>query len=103
MFFAEQKKELPDLSNFRFAQGEVYFHNNDFEAAIFKWENIQNELEPWAKKNMADAYLELELLETAENIYKSIKTDSLMLNTEVALQLFSFILNKEKARSGSND
>ena len=76
LFFSEQKRELSDLSYIRFAQGEVYFHHRDFESAIFKWENIQNELEPWAKKNMADAYLELELLDTAEDIYKAITTDS---------------------------
>ena len=96
LFFSEQKRELSDLSYIRFAQGEVYFHHRDFEAAIFKWENIQNELEPWAKKNMADAYLELELLDAAEDIYKAITTDSLILNTEVALQLFTLYIEQGK-------
>ncbi|MEK3890136.1 GTP-binding protein [Bacillus sp. FSL K6-3431] len=96
LYFKEQKNELPDLSNIRFAQGEVYFHNKDFEAAIFKWENIQNELEPWAKKNKADAYFELDLLETAEKIYQSIKTDSLTLNTEITLQLFGIYLAEQR-------
>lgn len=49
-YLAEQQNELAELSYIRFAQGEVYFHNKDFESAIFKWENIENELEPWAKK-----------------------------------------------------
>lgn len=46
----EMQKGIPDLSYIRFAQGEVYFHNRDFETAIFKWGNIINELEPWAQK-----------------------------------------------------
>src|SRR4051794_26537987 len=83
-FQEEAKKDLPDLSSIRFAQGEVYFQHKDFETAIFKWENIINELEPWAKKNTADAYCELELLSTAEDIYTAIKTDNAILNTEVA-------------------
>ncbi len=44
LYLAEQKNDMPDLSHIRFAQGEVYFHNKDYEAAIFKWENITNEL-----------------------------------------------------------
>ncbi|CAM3906880.1 tetratricopeptide repeat protein [Lederbergia lenta] len=96
LYFNESKKDLPELSNIRFAQGEVYFHNSDFETAIFKWENIQNELEPWAKKNMADAYFELDLLETAENLYQSIKTDSINLNTEITLQLFGLYLAMQR-------
>ncbi|WP_113927738.1 hypothetical protein [Bacillus sp. P14.5] len=46
----EQQKEIADLSYIRFAQGEVYFHHKDYEAAIFKWENIHNELSGWAQK-----------------------------------------------------
>ncbi|MBW8348274.1 hypothetical protein K0H71_02300 [Bacillus sp. IITD106] len=88
LFFAEQKKDLSDLSAIRFAQGEAYYECQDYEAAIFKWENVHNELEPWAKKNMADAYFELELYDTAENIYQAITTDSLTLNMEITLQLF---------------
>ncbi|MBS4179333.1 tetratricopeptide repeat protein [Lederbergia citrea] len=96
LFFAEQKKELSDLNSIRFAQGEIYYQFQDFESAIFKWENIHNELEPWAKKNMADAYFELELLDTAEDIYLSIKTDSLVLNSEITLQLFGLYLAQGK-------
>ncbi|MCJ7840779.1 hypothetical protein MUB24_07640 [Lederbergia sp. NSJ-179] len=95
LFFQEQKKTQADLTEIRFAQGEVYFHAQDYETAIFKWENIHNEWEPWARKNMADAYFELDLHETAEEIYQSITTDSLLLNTEIALQLFGlYILQK---------
>lgn len=96
LYLEEQKKDMADLSYIRFAQGEVYFHNCDYEAAIFKWENIHNELEPWAKKNIADAYFELGFLRTAEDIYKSISAESLILNTEVALQLFTLYLEQGK-------
>ncbi|WP_449621022.1 tetratricopeptide repeat protein [Robertmurraya sp. Marseille-Q9965] len=102
LFFEEQKQEVYDLSYIRFAQGEVYYHFKDHEAAIYKWENIKNELEPWAKKNMADAYVELGLYPNAESIYTSIVSDSVILNTEIALQLFSLYTkldNLEKADS----
>ena len=42
-YLEEQKKDIPDLSAIRFAQGELYFHFKDYESAIFKWENIQND------------------------------------------------------------
>ena len=74
----------------------MYFHHKDYEAAIFKWENIINELEPWAKKNTADAYYELGLLSTAEDLYCAIATNNLTLNTEVALQLFSLYIERGK-------
>lgn len=96
MYVAEQQNEVPDLTYIRFAQGEVYFLNKDFEAAIFKWENISNELGPWAQKNMADAYFELDLLSTAEDYYKVIDTDSDVLKTEVLLQLFSLYIQRGK-------
>lgn len=89
LYMEEQQKAISDLSFIRYAQGEVYFHHCDFEAAIFKWENINNELEPWAKKNMADAYFKLEILSTAEELYQSIQSDSDILKIEVLLQLFS--------------
>ncbi|MBY0122061.1 GTP-binding protein [Bacillus sp. S/N-304-OC-R1] len=89
LYMEEQQKAISDLSLIRFAQAEVYFHHSDFEAAIFKWENINNELEPWAKKNMADAYFKLEILTTAEELYQSIQSDSGTLKIEVLLQLFS--------------
>lgn len=98
LYLEEQKKDLSDLTYIRFAQGEVYYHNFDYETAIFKWENIHNELEPWAKKNIADAYMELGLFETAEDIYRSVSTESLVLNTEIALQLFTLYLEEDKSR-----
>ncbi|WP_071396193.1 GTP-binding protein [Bacillus tuaregi] len=100
-YMEEQKKDIPDLSAIRFAQGEIYFHHKDYEAAIFKWENIQNEWEPWAKKNMADAYFELGLLPTAEEIYKAIDTEDRILQTEVALQLFSLYIKQKNSDSAS--
>jgi tetratricopeptide (TPR) repeat protein len=93
-FLAGHKDETADISAIRFAQGEVYFHNKDYEAAIFKWENVHNDLEPWAKKNIADCYYELGQLSTAEEIYKSIDTESRVLQSEVALQLFSLYIDQ---------
>ncbi|MFJ7639842.1 MULTISPECIES: GTP-binding protein [unclassified Peribacillus] len=92
MFLVEQKKERSDLTTIRFAQGEVYFLHHDFEAAIFKWENIEGNLAEWAKKNIADAYFELEMYSTAEDIYKAINTSEPVLKTEVLLQLFSLYI-----------
>jgi len=100
-YMEELTKDIPDLSAVRFAQGEVYFHSKDYEAAIFKWENIQNEWEPWAKKNMADAYFQLGHLPTAEEIYKAIETEDMTLMTEVALQLFSLYIKQKKTESAS--
>jgi len=99
LYMAEQQKEIPDLSYIRFAQGEVYFHARDFETAIFKWENLTNELAPWAKKNTADAYYELGILTTAEEIYQSIQTDSAVLKIEVLLKLFSLYVSLGKLDS----
>ncbi|MDZ5473024.1 GTP-binding protein [Bacillus sp. 31A1R] len=96
VFYTEQKKDIPELSDIRFAQGELYFQAKDFEAAIHKWEKVSNELEFWAKKNMADAYIELDLLSTAEDLYNSISTDNLTLNTEISLQLFSLYIQRGK-------
>jgi GTPase SAR1 family protein len=101
LFQEEQQKDVPELSYIRFAQGEVYFHNKDFESAIFKWGNITNELEPWAKKNMGDAYYALGLLPTAEDLYRSIETDNLTLMTETALQLFSLYIERGKTDAAS--
>ncbi|WP_191566299.1 GTPase domain-containing protein [Metabacillus idriensis] len=96
LYFEEQAKEVYELSYIRFAQGEVYFHNKDYETAIFKWENISNELEPWAKKNIADSYYALGHLSSAEDIYTSIQSDSKTLKMEVALELFSLYLLRNK-------
>jgi tetratricopeptide (TPR) repeat protein len=101
-YMIEQQNELPDLSYIRFAQGEVYFHHKDYEAAIFKWENINNELEPWAKKNTADAYYELGILSTAEDIYQSIVSENPTLNTEVGLHLFSLYIERGKKDAAVN-
>lgn len=100
-YLEELQKDMPDLSYIRFAQGELYFHHKDFETAIFKWENVVNELEPWAKKNIADAYYETGLLSNAEDIYLAIETDNLTLNTEVALQLFSLYVERGKIDSAA--
>jgi GTPase SAR1 family protein len=93
---AELQKDIPELSNIRFAQGEVYFHHKDFETAIFKWEHVINELEPWAKKNIADAFFETGLLPNAEDQYLSIITDDATLKTEVAMKLFFLYIQRGK-------
>ncbi|WP_108669203.1 GTP-binding protein [Peribacillus acanthi] len=97
-YFDENQNEVPELSSIRFAQGEVYYHYKDFESAIFKWQNIDNELASWALKNMADAYVELGLLTTAEEIYKSVSDESSTVNSEVALQLFSLYIDQGKMK-----
>ncbi|WP_110113593.1 GTPase domain-containing protein [Bacillus sp. CGMCC 1.16541] len=96
LFVEEQLKEMYDLSPIRFAQGEIYFHHRDYEAAIFKWEQIQGELQQWARKNIADAYYEMNQLSIAEEIYTSIDTECETLTSEVALQLFSLYLEESK-------
>ncbi|CAN7570374.1 GTP-binding protein [Rossellomorea sp. LjRoot5] len=98
-FVEEQQNEPYDLTYIRYAQGEVYFHSRDYEAAIFKWESILNELEPWAKKNIADSYYELGMLSSAEDVYTAIQTDSTMLTMEVSLQLFSLYIERNKIQS----
>ncbi|MFC0472439.1 GTP-binding protein [Halalkalibacter kiskunsagensis] len=94
-FLVEQKSEESNLSTIRFAQGEVYYHCKDFETAIFKWQNVHNELEPWAKKNIADSYYELGQLTDAEEMYLSINTDNIVLTTEIELQLFSVYMDQQ--------
>ncbi|MGJ3221050.1 tetratricopeptide repeat protein [Geobacillus thermoleovorans] len=89
MFFAAHR-DGADLLSIRFAQGEVYFHCHDYEAAIFKWEQVQrDDLRPWAQKNIADSCYELGRLELAEELYRSIETDSETLQAEIMLRLFS--------------
>lgn len=102
LYYEEQFKDVPDLSDIRFAQGEVYYHFKDFEAALFKWESVTNELEPWAKKNMADAYVELGLFAHAEDLYTGIVTESLILNTEISLQLFFLYKRLGKLEKADN-
>lgn len=96
IFLEEQKKDVLDLTAIRFAQGEVYFQCFDYEAAIFKWQNITGELGAWAQKNIADAYFELELYDTAEAIYTSISAENPVLKIEVWLQLFSLYIVTSK-------
>ena len=95
-YMEEQENDIKDVSSIRYAQGEVYFEHKDYEAAIFKWENVTNDLEPWAKKNIADAYYEIGLLAEAEDIYTSVQTESKTLKVEVALQLFTLYLERKK-------
>ncbi|MGG0663961.1 dynamin family protein [Viridibacillus arvi] len=98
-YLNEQKNEISDGSYIRFAQGEFYYHHQDFESAIFKWEKVSNELAPWAQKNIADAYFELNQLSVAENVYTSITTDNKILMTEIILQLLSLYIEQNNINS----
>lgn len=99
VYLNEQKNEISDGSYIRFAQGEFYYHHQDFESAIFKWEKVSNELAPWAQKNIADAYFELNQLSVAENVYTSITTDNKILMTEIILQLLSLYIEQNNINS----
>ncbi|KHF40206.1 hypothetical protein [Halalkalibacter okhensis] len=83
-------------SSIRYAQGEVYYHNKDYEAAIFKWEKVQNDLKPWAMKNIADSYYELGATSQAEEGFLAIHTENLILRTEIELQLFSLYMDQQQ-------
>jgi tetratricopeptide (TPR) repeat protein len=89
-------EEELDESSIRFAQGEVYFENNDYETAIFKWSKVNNELKDWATKNIADSYFEQNIYSVAEETYKSIKPESPTLKSEIYLQLFSLFGEQNK-------
>lgn len=95
MYIEEMRQQRPELSSIRYAQGEVYFLNNDYEAAIHKWQYpLEKELIPWAQKNIADAHLEMGLLEHAEKFYKEVDTTLVALKSEVLLQLFSLYIQQ---------
>ncbi|MGH0965733.1 tetratricopeptide repeat protein [Bacillus cereus] len=95
-YINESKNEFSNISNIRFAQGEFYYQNKDFEAAIFKWEKVNNALALWATKNIADAYFELGFLPKAEEIYQSIQTEDTTLTMEVSLQLLSLYIEQDR-------
>ncbi|WP_409296938.1 GTP-binding protein [Peribacillus sp. SCS-26] len=97
--FLGRTDETVDLSNIRFAQGEVYYHNKDYESAIFKWERVSNALKLWAEKNIGDAHYEEGNLTEAEGVYLSIDTHDPTLRSETALQLFSLYIKQEKKES----
>lgn len=97
MYMEEMQGERPDLSSIRFSQGEVYFLNHDFEAAIYKWQHpLDEEFIPWAQKNIADAHMEMGLLGDAENFYLGVQTESVILKSEVLLQLFSLYIEQDQ-------
>ena len=95
-YINESKNEFSNISNIRFAQVEFYYQNKDFEAAIFKWEKVNNALALWATKNIADAYFELGFLPKAEEIYQSIQTEDTTLTMEVSLQLLSLYIEQDR-------
>lgn len=97
MYTEEMQGERPDLSTIRFAQGEVYFLNHDYEAAIYKWQHpFDEEFIPWAQKNIADAHMEMGLLEEAEEFYLGVQTESVILKSEVLLQLFALYIEQDQ-------
>ncbi|QKY68687.1 lipopolysaccharide assembly protein LapB [Lentibacillus sp. CBA3610] len=103
MHLEEMKKERPDLSAIRYAQGEVYFLNKDYEAAIYKWGHpIEDNLFPWAQKNIADSYFEMGLFAEAEEFYKEVETQSVSLNAEVLLQLFSLYIQQNRLENATD-
>ncbi|MBS9805759.1 GTP-binding protein [Bacillus toyonensis] len=95
-YINESNNEFSNISSIRFAQGEFYYQNKDFEAAIFKWEKVNNTLALWATKNIADAYFELGFLPKAEEIYQSIQTEDTTLTMEVSLQLLSLYIEQDR-------
>ncbi len=95
MYMEEMQKERPELSAIRFAQGEVYFLNKDYEAAIYKWQYpLDEQFIPWAQKNIADSHMEMGLLDHAEKYYMEVQTESVKLKSEVLLQLFSLYIQQ---------
>ncbi|GGA60617.1 tetratricopeptide repeat protein [Ornithinibacillus halotolerans] len=102
-FREEMRTEQPDLSSIRYAQGEVYFMNGDYEAAVHKWQfPLEPSLVPWAQKNIADAHMEMGILDLAEKFYHEVKTESLVLKSEVLLQLFSLYIQQDESNKAVN-
>lgn len=72
----------------RFAQGELYFILGDYETAIFKWLQIENEtLQQWGKKNCGDAYLHLKKYGEAERTYLTLQSNDKTVQLEKYLGL----------------
>lgn len=95
MYIEEMQEQQPNLSSIRFAQGEVYYLNQDYEAAIFKWQQpLDEDFIPWAQKNIADAHMELGLFEDAEGLYRQVNTESPVLKSEILLQLLSLYVQQ---------
>lgn len=88
-------EEEEALAAIRFAQAEVYYHHQDLESAVFKWELITGELENWAVKNIGDVYYDYGWMDQAKEKYLSVNTEESVLKSEVALQLLS-IFAEEK-------
>ncbi|WP_068672190.1 lipopolysaccharide assembly protein LapB [Oceanobacillus sp. Castelsardo] len=103
MYKEEMQKERPELSAIRFAQGEVYFLNHDYEAAIYKWQYpLDEQFISWAQKNIADTHMEMGLLEHAEKFYMEVQTESVKLKSEVLLQLFSLYIQQGQHEKSVN-
>lgn len=66
----------------RFSQAELYFAIGDYETAIFKWSQIEDELVGWSRKNIGDAYVAMEKISEAESVYLSLKTSDVELEME---------------------
>jgi GTP-binding protein EngB required for normal cell division len=94
-------KTAGNANEIRFAQAEIYWLLEDYEAAISKWENIKGtELSGWALKNIGDAYYELDMYEKAESSYLTVPMGSFILKIENLLSLYNLYIkenNKDKA------
>lgn len=94
-FLSSQLKKNGNLSSekveeIRFVQAELYWLLEDYEVAIYKWNNVESPvLSGWAVKNIGDAYLELDMVEKAESSYLSVSSPSSILKMENLLSLFS--------------
>jgi GTP-binding protein EngB required for normal cell division len=84
-----QKTEVENEDEIRFSQGELYFLIGDYEAAIFKWENVRKApFDQWKLLNIGDAYKRLGDFKKAESSYHGIKDATLLLKKESLLSLF---------------
>lgn len=78
-----------EKDDIRFAQAELYAQIEDYETAIFKWENVKKaELSGWALKNMGDIYQLMDLVDKAEASYLAVCLPAPILKMETLLSLF---------------
>lgn len=93
-FHRNNQKE--QLIKVRMAQGELSYHLGDYETAVFKWEKVTGDFKSWALKNIGDTYTILEEYQTAEEMYRSISTESHSLIMERLLSLISLYEKQNK-------
>ncbi|MFC4322571.1 dynamin family protein [Litchfieldia salsa] len=91
-------RDSEQLNEVRFAQAELYFSLEDYETAIYKWEQINQSspLSGWASKNIGDSYAILGFTKNAESTYQSIHTSSTVLKMESLLAQYSLNVSQQK-------